>query len=255
MARLHSYGVLALLTSVLLAADTASAQIVEFYPPADTIYILGGCFPAGLMATLRNGPGGRDTISLTSPFNDPISARFPVTYEDTLTQCHFLVDDSLDQYQYELTAQYNDVPYYALPPIVFEAPFGLPPGSLTLTLHVMLNDSIVDSLGVEFQAFQTGLYVEDPTGDNLPAQCTLTQNFPNPFNGQTRVSYVLQQAVELRLEAFDLKGRRVGLLAQGQHVAGRHTVIWETDGLSSGTYVLLLSTPRESATIRCSLIK
>ncbi len=68
-----------------------------------------------------------------------------------------------------------------------------------------------------------------------------TENRPNPFNGLTVISYALQQGGQVRLEVFDLLGRRLAKLVDEYQPAGIYHVDWhaQTDTgheLASGVY-------------------
>jgi flagellar hook assembly protein FlgD len=50
---------------------------------------------------------------------------------------------------------------------------------------------------------------------------------PNPFRGSTRLSFDLPAAGHARVEVFDVTGRRVAVLLDGERVAaGSHSVTW-----------------------------
>lgn len=55
----------------------------------------------------------------------------------------------------------------------------------------------------------------------------LSQNAPNPFNPATTISYTLARAADVHLAIFDVAGRRVLTLVDGERGAGTHNVIWE----------------------------
>jgi hypothetical protein len=80
----------------------------------------------------------------------------------------------------------------------------------------------------------------------LPSSFKLEQNFPNPFNAGTAISFHLPSRGTIRLEVFDIMGRRVATLADGQWEPGPHVVTWlgETDEgtpVASGVYVYRFS--------------
>ncbi|MCA1803103.1 MAG: T9SS type A sorting domain-containing protein [Rhodothermaceae bacterium] len=75
---------------------------------------------------------------------------------------------------------------------------------------------------------------------DLPAEFSLSQNYPNPFNPSTVIRFGLPEAADVRLEVFDLAGRRVSVLTNGSRSAGWHTVAFEGSALSSGVYVYRL---------------
>jgi hypothetical protein len=69
----------------------------------------------------------------------------------------------------------------------------------------------------------------------------LTQNYPNPFNPSTMINYSLAKAGPVTLKVFDVLGREVATLVNGEvQSAGNHQVAFSTStlahGASSGVY-------------------
>ena len=94
--------------------------------------------------------------------------------------------------------------------------------------------------------------VENPT-PSLPSD--LEQSTPNPFNGATEISYSLAQRGKVELAIFDLMGRLVISLEDGDRAAGPHKVIWRGvdhrgEGVPSGVYLCRLRTPEFSQSIK-----
>ena len=59
----------------------------------------------------------------------------------------------------------------------------------------------------------------------------------------------------MTIEAFDLLGRRVALLASGPESAGDHSLTWNADRHPSGMYLIRISTTEGSSTIKVNLLK
>jgi hypothetical protein len=83
---------------------------------------------------------------------------------------------------------------------------------------------------------------------------------PNPFNPATRISFDLDQKGEVALEVYDVTGRLVTTLFDGEADAGPHTVTWDgtmSDGrpAASGIYWSVLRTESERASRRMVLVK
>ena len=72
--------------------------------------------------------------------------------------------------------------------------------------------------------------------EDIPRDFALHQNYPNPFNPSTVIRFDLPRDVEVRLCVYDVLGRLVGVLVDGRVRAGRHSVEFRGDGLSSGVY-------------------
>ncbi len=64
----------------------------------------------------------------------------------------------------------------------------------------------------------------------------LAQNYPNPFNPTTTIRYELPVPSEVKLEVFDVLGRKVATLVNARMAAGQHDATLNASGLSSGVY-------------------
>ncbi len=78
------------------------------------------------------------------------------------------------------------------------------------------------------------LSVLEPT--KYPSTFVLEQNYPNPFNPRTQIDYILPKSATVSLRLYDLLGREVKTLAEGPQTAGAHSVILNSEDLSSGVY-------------------
>jgi hypothetical protein len=81
--------------------------------------------------------------------------------------------------------------------------------------------------------------------NEIPDKYQLAQNFPNPFNPRTTITFKLSQLSNIRLAIFDITGREVAALVDKELNAGSYQVSWEgMDNmgikLSSGIYVYQL---------------
>jgi hypothetical protein len=89
----------------------------------------------------------------------------------------------------------------------------------------------------------------------LPATAVLDQNWPNPFNPATTISFELAQSSPVRLTVHDLLGREVAVLVDGVRPAGMHQVRFDASAESSGLYLYTLETPASRQTRRMLLVK
>jgi hypothetical protein len=92
-------------------------------------------------------------------------------------------------------------------------------------------------------------------GVDVPLVTELYGNYPNPFNPTTRIQYALPFAMQVRLEVFDLMGRRVALLVDGEQRAGSQIVNFDASALSSGVYVYRLTAGGQTLTQKMTLLK
>ncbi len=89
----------------------------------------------------------------------------------------------------------------------------------------------------------------------LPASFTLQQNYPNPFNPTTMIQYSIPKESNVTLQVFDVLGRLVTTLVNGNQAAGKYSVSFDASKLSSGVYVYQLSTPNKVITKKMMLLK
>ncbi len=99
----------------------------------------------------------------------------------------------------------------------------------------------------------TGLTsVKEPqvTGSESPAGFSLFQNYPNPFNPETIIRYALPVAGYARGVVYDILGKEVATLLDGEMQAGEHSVRFDASGLPSGVYILRMTAGKYSSAIK-----
>ncbi|MBM4169530.1 MAG: hypothetical protein FJ215_10320 [Ignavibacteria bacterium] len=69
-----------------------------------------------------------------------------------------------------------------------------------------------------------------------PTSFALNQNYPNPFNSSTVIRFELPVSSRVSLNVFDVLGRKVASLVQGEIPAGYHEVRWNAEDASSSFY-------------------
>lgn len=101
--------------------------------------------------------------------------------------------------------------------------------------------TIDPSKGKTFKVY----YGRDILAKIRPNKLTLGAAFPNPTNSSTTISFTIPETsgkVHARLEVFDLTGRKVSTLANGEFEAGFYSADWHpADGTPNGLYVYRLS--------------
>ena len=97
--------------------------------------------------------------------------------------------------------------------------------------------------------------VTNTENEELPAEVTLSANYPNPFNPETTIRYALPQAGEVRLVVYDLLGHEVAILVEGSKPAGNHTVRFRAGNLASGLYVYRLQAQNKTIVRTMILVK
>ncbi len=89
-------------------------------------------------------------------------------------------------------------------------------------------------------ALFTGRPMNKAAEEEVPALAALAANYPNPFSTATTLSFTLEAPVPVRVEVFDLQGRKVAALAEGHYAEGRHHVRWTPGALPHGHYLAVL---------------
>ncbi len=101
---------------------------------------------------------------------------------------------------------------------------------------------------------------EEMTEEGVPAEFSLSPNYPNPFNPQTRISYFIPEASRVRLEIFNILGQRIKTLVDEEQAAGRVEVSWDgtdKDGndVASGVYLYKLEAGNSSQSNKMVLMR
>ncbi len=73
-------------------------------------------------------------------------------------------------------------------------------------------------------------------GTTLPTEFSLHQNFPNPFNPTTTLSFDLVRPETVKLSVYNIMGQEVAKLVDRPMQAGTHSVTFDASQLASGMY-------------------
>jgi hypothetical protein len=77
---------------------------------------------------------------------------------------------------------------------------------------------------------------------NIPSEIMLYQNYPNPFNPTTTITFSIPQREHVTLAVFDVLGREVATLVDGELNPGGHSVVFDAASLPSGVYFYSMTT-------------
>lgn len=107
--------------------------------------------------------------------------------------------------------------------------------------------------------------IDDPVVHTLPQSFSLGQNFPNPFNPSTIITYALSASengrpATVNLSVYNLLGEKIITLVNKVQRPGNYAVAWNgTDRrgakVASGVYFYRLSYGEQSATRKMMLLK
>ena len=122
--------------------------------------------------------------------------------------------------------------------------------------------------GVDGLAGYFDNYVVSPTAiipaidreNNRPVTMTMQQNFPNPFNPSTTISFEMHEAGEASLDIFNIRGELVTTLAQGRIQPGSYQLTWDGRDnkgqiVATGNYIAVLSKGSEQVSRNMLMLK
>src|SRR5207249_4134401 len=75
----------------------------------------------------------------------------------------------------------------------------------------------------------------------VPRDYFLGQNYPNPFNPSTSISYGVPRPGNVRVQVFDILGRLMETIVDGEKEPGTYSAMWDANALSSGLYYYRLT--------------
>jgi hypothetical protein len=116
---------------------------------------------------------------------------------------------------------------------------GIPPNGREI--HPILSFSLVTNVNTN--------------SNEAPSEYKLNQNFPNPFNPSTNISFELPKSGLVKLIIFDTLGKEIAILVNEQLNAGTYSVDWNALQNPSGVYFYRIETDNFTTTKRMLLIK
>lgn len=97
--------------------------------------------------------------------------------------------------------------------------------------------------------------VEKNKNDFKPSEFLLRQNYPNPYNPNTLISYQLSENANVQIKIFDIMGREVKELVNEYKRAGNYTLDFDGSNLSSGVYIYKMNAGNYSFSRKMLLLK
>jgi|GEM_PF-2949907 len=191
-------------------------------------------------------------------------ANLEVIYDPAKVQLTTVDTTSLSaEYRYEVnTVSENDV---CLGMMIAEPPSG---GGLFLSLGInVVEDTeieIHENINAQDTVITTVPIYLNTTGtvDNgeVPTNYVLEDNYPNPFNPTTNISYDLPKQTYVSLGIYNILGRRIATLVNETQTSGRHVIQWNGNDdfgneVSNGAYFYRIQTPEFSAVKKMVFMK
>jgi len=104
-------------------------------------------------------------------------------------------------------------------------------------------------------------YIGTSAGNIVATVTKLNNNYPNPFNPTTTISFSIPEESKVDLSIYNIKGQKVRQLVSDQLLTGQHSVVWDGKDshdkqVSSGIYLYNLNIDdKTEATKKCLLLK
>ncbi len=107
--------------------------------------------------------------------------------------------------------------------------------------------------------YTEGIQIDILTGvgdaETIPVAFEVSQNYPNPFNPSTSIKFALPERTHVTLRVYNLLGKEVATLVNGDFSAGRHDVQWNASDVASGVYMYRIQAGNFVETRKLTLIK
>jgi hypothetical protein len=124
--------------------------------------------------------------------------------------------------------------------------------STITTTYSYVDNSVTNGVTYQYQLVSVGINGNSqPVGNVVsatpsvgaatPHEFALHQNYPNPFNPTTQIRFDIAEASYVTLKVFDVMGRELATLVDGNLAANRYEVSFDASALSSGTYFYRLN--------------
>ncbi len=86
------------------------------------------------------------------------------------------------------------------------------------------------------------LLVSSQSDEEIPSSTLLFANYPNPFTSVTTLQFRTPKPATVRLDVYDVLGRRIHVAAEQAYPSGVHQVRWDGTDLPSGVYFVRMQT-------------
>jgi hypothetical protein len=218
-------------------------------------------YSVGVLAPFDQ-PALSPVLTAAYPFSLADSVRYRITYNVTATVdaygtltipggTHEVLREKRSQYrEVRLDAKINPLGWLDVTDeAILAGARGL--GATTTIYYSFYNDTVKEPIAV-VNTGDDGLLPLEVSFKHTPpgapagvamlpsAPARLGQNEPNPFNPRTTIWFELERAGWVRCGVYDLRGRLVGVLVEGEMEAGMHSVNWNGGAVPSGVYLYRL---------------
>ncbi|MBW8333761.1 MAG: T9SS type A sorting domain-containing protein [Prolixibacteraceae bacterium] len=131
--------------------------------------------------------------------------------------------------------------------------FVLKKGQHKITIGYREDGAMLDKICISsYGTIPTGIGEKDDLAVGLNSISTmdgytLEQNFPNPFNGKTNISFEIPNNTFVSLKVYNLLGTEIGEIAGKEYTSGKHTAEFDSKNLAEGIYIYTIKAGKFSA--------
>jgi Cleaved Adhesin Domain/Secretion system C-terminal sorting domain len=83
-------------------------------------------------------------------------------------------------------------------------------------------------------------FVDNDHNDLVVSASSIDQVYPNPFNPETNISYIVNEPGMVNLAVYNIRGQKVETLVSGSMYRGQYSVVWQANDQPSGMYLFRL---------------
>ncbi|MEW5798941.1 MAG: M12 family metallo-peptidase, partial [Bacteroidota bacterium] len=207
-----------------------------------------------LLTTFQN----KQTHHLLRPFALRLLARHAAWTNDLTTANNFY-SELIQKYpntEHELTSLHDQVAYYVeveqdikkANDLLNRMKEAYPDDRLTIMARIRLGEKI------SLKELEENKQIPTESKEEV-TRFELSSAYPNPFNPVTTISFELPSDGHVSLVVYDMLGREVAQLVNGNKESGKHTVTFNGNALSSGVYFYRLESQKSVVVKKMILTK
>jgi hypothetical protein len=247
--------------------DASAGILIDDSPGTITSTYAAGDVMTGLLGTLGEFSGVIQYVPAADP-GAPVSTGEVVPVELSLDEVDLSYESMLVRFEgvtFEETGVFEDRENYSITDgngtsVTFRTNFSesdyigtdIPTGPINLVALVGNFRGSLQLISRDLNDFE--MSTSNENGDN-PFTFGLEQNYPNPFNPTTVINYSVADISNVKLEVFDVLGRKVATLVNQVKSPGSYTANFNASSISSGIYFYRLEAGDFTSIKKMMLIK
>ena len=131
--------------------------------------------------------------------------------------------------------------------------------TVRFAIQCVSNDAFIFMVD-NFRIDSTDDGVDNENVETIPQVNSLSQNYPNPFNPETSIAFSTNEAGNVSIEIYNIRGQKVKTLLNDYRTAGNHSIVWNgkddnNRSVASGVYFYKMRNGKFSSTKKMILMK